>query len=181
MIGWISVQKFKNWWKKWGVLVISVAVGGWLRLKNLDTPADYVFDEVYHAPVVDMMARGDARAWEWWHTMDEVSAEYGAGTMIDWLHPPLAKLVQSIPVRIWGYHWWTIRLASALCGTATIVVMYWLAREAWPGRRGLAQAAAALLAIDGVHVAMSRLCMNDVRSPTILMPMRLRRPTLRVM
>ena len=55
----------KFWLNLW--LIAIVLLGGWLRCRDLDVPATYMFDEVYHIPTINLIARGHPWAWEWWH------------------------------------------------------------------------------------------------------------------
>lgn len=156
-------------------LIAIVLLGGWLRCRDLDVPATYMFDEVYHIPTINLIARGHPWAWEWWH-LELTDFETQPGCYIDWLHPPLAKLIQAASVKMVGANPWGWRLPSALAGTVLIVVVFYLTQtlmtdsltsknkkntDSWlPALAGLI--AAALTAVDGLAIAQSRLAMNDI-------------------
>ena len=67
------------------------------RLPGLGFPKDEYFDEVYHA---------------------KSARQYLAGEQpIEWVHPPLAKLLISTGVAAFGYESWAWRLVPALAGS----------------------------------------------------------------
>jgi len=137
-----------------------MTIGGWLRLHDLGAPHEYMFDEVYHVPTFILMSRGDVRAYQWWH--QELTDEFGAGTYIDWLHPPLAKLIQAAFYRFLPEGSLAWRLPSAVMGMVLIAVVWLLARALWPDKPWAWFLAALLASIDGLAVAMSRIGMNDI-------------------
>ncbi len=142
------------------LFALIIAVGEFLRLFRLGTPADYMFDEIYHVPTFILISRGDARAYEWWH--QELTAEFGEGAYIDWLHPPLAKLFQAVFVSLGGNQPVVWRLPSSLFGIGMIIAVFAFTRALFPHSSLTALLAAALIAIDGLAVSMSRIAMNDI-------------------
>ncbi len=155
----------KSWAEKWWLiepllLVIIILFGGWLRFRHLSEPTTYVFDEVYHVPTIKMMARADARAYEWWHK--ELQNETQTGAYVDWLHPPLAKLMAAGSIKILGENSFAWRAPSALMGTILIWLVYCLARAIFPEQKGAGLIAALMVAIDGLSIAQSRIAMNDI-------------------
>lgn len=142
------------------LFALIVAMGAFLRLYRLGTPADYKFDEIYHVPTFILISRGDARAYEWWH--QELTSEFGDGAYIDWLHPPLAKLIQASIFLLGGNKPAVWRLASGLFGIAMVIAVFAFARSLFPHSPATALLAAALIAIDGLAISMSRIAMNDI-------------------
>lgn len=140
-------------WYHWilaGILVFAAFTRFW----RLEFPAQYYFDEVYHVVTAKLIANNDPAAYEWWHAPPE------PGTAIDWLHPPLAKLMQATSIVVLGNNSFAWRLSSAIMGTATIGLVYALGK-----RLGFSEKtsllAAFLLSLDGLALVMSRITMND--------------------
>lgn len=109
------------------LLFFSAVVYFW----RLNQPAQEYFDEAYHVPAARLMADNDVRAYEWWH---QPLLNYTDGVNHhDWLHPPLAKLIQAASINIlgdiWGDQSLTWRMPSALAGLSLIVAVYYLARQ----------------------------------------------------
>ncbi|MBQ6436668.1 glycosyltransferase family 39 protein [bacterium] len=142
------------------LLGLILLLGTWLRFRDLHLPREMYFDEVYHVPTIDLIAHDDPRAFEWWH--QELTTEYGTGTYVDWLHPPLAKLIQAFSLKAFGLHPWSWRAPSALAGVLLILVVYSLARELWGPQSWASLIAALLASIDGLALTMSRIAMNDI-------------------
>jgi len=76
-------------------------------------------------------------------------------------HPPLGKVIQSWGIRVFGMTPFGWRFAGTLVGVIMIIPMYFLARELFSGRRGLAFVAAGLFTFDFMHFAQTRLATID--------------------
>ncbi len=157
---WLVKIKANWWWLEAAILAAIILIGGYLRFNELAEPPTYMFDEVYHVPTIKMMARGDPRAYEWWH--GELKEETQSGAYVDWLHPPLAKLIAAASVRLLSENSFAWRAPSALAGTVLIWVVYALARAIFPQARGAGLIAAFLVAVDGLTITQSRIAMNDI-------------------
>lgn len=151
----------KNWpWWEAIFLTLIVFFGAWLRFRHLEQPEVYVFDEIYHVPTIKLILHDDPRAYEWWH--QELAQETQSSAYIDWLHPPLAKLITALSLKIFGVNSWAWRFPSALAGTFLILVGFGLAKTLWPKAQWAPLLAAFFLATDGIAISMSRLAMNDI-------------------
>lgn len=135
---------------------IIIAWSFLIRVWGLTTPKGYMFDEVYHALTAKLIARGDERAYEWWHG-DTIEPN----TAIDWLHPPLAKLFQASSIRIFGENEFGWRISSVVFGTMVTALVIHFAKEIWHSK-SLALLAGFLYSLDGLGIAMSRIAMNDI-------------------
>ncbi len=94
------------------------------------------FDEVYFA----------RSAYEYVHGLNAM----------EWVHPPLGKLIQAIPVAIFGMAPFFYRLMGNLAGILMIPVMYALGKAIFKDRRyGIL--AALLMMFDNFHFAQSRM------------------------
>lgn len=147
----ITSIKKHTWWWLGSILSFSFVTRVW----RLAYPARYYFDEVYHAVTAKLIALNDPRAYEWWHQPPE------AGTAIDWLHPPLAKLTQALSILLWGANSFGWRFSSAIFGVGVIFLVYALARKL-RFSKSVSLLAAFLASLDGLLLTMSRIAMNDI-------------------
>ena len=134
------------------------------RFVNLGHPQSIVFDETYY--VKD--------AWSQWglgytaNWPEGADAAFAAGDPLQYLtddsfsvHPPLGKWLIGAGMWLFGpgdaFGW---RFAVALFGTATVVLVYFVARTLT--RSTVAAALAGfLLAIDGLSIVLSRVALLD--------------------
>lgn len=83
--------------------------------------------------------------------------EYANGmTTYEWVHPPLGKLIQSLPIRFLGMNPFSYRLMGNLSGILLILVMYAFGKALFQ-KRGYALIAALFMALDGFHFAQTRM------------------------
>ena len=75
-------------------------------------------------------------------------------------HPPLGKLLISLGIRAFGWQALGWRAAVLIAGTASVAILYLLARRTLGSTSG-ATFAAGLLAIDFLHFVYSRVAMID--------------------
>lgn len=112
-----------------------------LKLWRLGFPPEMVFDEVYHA---------------------RAAGEYlNAVKPLEWVHPPLAKLLISLGVMFYqltGVGW---RVVPVIAGTFLLASVYCLARFTLP-QRWQAVVATLMLACDGVYFVQSRMAMTNI-------------------
>ncbi|MFH1967004.1 MAG: phospholipid carrier-dependent glycosyltransferase [Patescibacteria group bacterium] len=95
------------------------------RLRGLDQPASYIFDEDMHAYTAGLMAQNDPRAYEWRHPpfageFEQNPSLFYRPPAVEWLHPPLAKLFQATSIRLLGNTAFAWRLPSALAGVGVV-------------------------------------------------------------
>lgn len=134
------------------------------RFVNLGHPQSIVFDETYY--VKD--------AWSQWlhgytaNWPDGADAAFAAGAPLDPLttasfsvHPPLGKWLIGAGMWLFGpgdaFGW---RFATALFGTATVLLVFLVARTLTRST-ALAALAGFLLAIDGLSIVLSRIALLD--------------------
>lgn len=127
------------------------AAAGVLRLVRLDDPKVLVFDETYYAK--------DAC----WYLTSSPSL-CGIDVESTLVHPPLAKWLIAIGIRLFGYDSFGWRISAAVAGTITVWLLYVLARRLLNSTVG-ASLAAGLLAIDLLHFVESRIAMLDIFVP----------------
>ena len=71
------------------ILAIITIFSASIRLFRINEPARYYFDEVYHVITARAFAQNNPAAY------DPFAPPPEEGTAYDWLHPPLAKLIQA--------------------------------------------------------------------------------------
>ncbi len=133
-----------------GILIIAA----FLRLYNLVYPQTYIFDEVYHAFTARQYLHNHLEAWQWWTTPPE-------GVAYEWTHPGVAKYGMVGGMLLFGENSFGWRIGSAVAGAISILGLY-LFIHALVRQRDIALLSAFLLAIEGLHIAQSRIAMNDV-------------------
>jgi dolichyl-phosphate-mannose-protein mannosyltransferase len=131
--------------------VVALAAG--LRTWNLTFPAQTIADEGYYASDAENYLGGGV---DYVRPPFETIPEDGT-----WMHPPLGKELIALGVGPLGDRPVGWRLPSAVAGTAGVWLVYVLAMRLWRSR-GWAALAASLVALDGLHIVMSRLAMLDI-------------------
>ena len=136
------------------LLVAVVAVAAILRLVSLGRPTDLVFDEIFYA-----------RDACWYVFSNE--AVCGITDLASRAHPPLGKWLIGSGIAAFGYEPFGWRIAAAVAGIVSVALLYvlaWRLLRRWtPGTAASvgAAAAAALLAVDFLHIVQSRIAMLD--------------------
>jgi dolichyl-phosphate-mannose-protein mannosyltransferase len=140
-------------WNGGDLLAVALltAAGGALRLIRLAEPHGFVFDETYYAKDACSYT-GAARS------VCKVASEQTQ------VHPPLGKWIIAAGIKAFGFDSFGWRIAAALVGTATIALLYLVARKALASTVG-ATVAAGLLAVDPLAFVQARIAMLDVFVP----------------
>ena len=133
-------------------LAIVTAVAGALRLFRLAPPAKLVFDETYYAK--------DAC---WYVNVSQSICD--TSSEISQVHPPLAKWILAIGIRIFGYDSFGWRVTAAIAGTIAVALLYLLAKKLLRSTVG-AVVTSGLLALDFLHFVQSRIAMLDIFTVT---------------
>lgn len=155
--------RMRRRWSWFAPLLVTL-LAGVLRLWNLGHPHALVFDETYY--VKDAWTQwvlGYAAKWPEDANASFVAGDtdvfYTAGSFV--VHPPLGKFLIGAGMALFGADssagW---RIATAVVGTAAVLVLYLAAREL-TGSIPFAAVAASLMAIDGLAIAMSRVALLD--------------------
>ena len=98
------------------------------------------FDEIYFA----------RSAYEYTHGLDA----------FEWSHPPVAKIIMSIPVLIFGFSPFTVRLMGNIAGILLIPAMYILCKKLFKDRK-YAFLGAIIMMFDNFHFADTRIALSD--------------------
>lgn len=118
-------------------------------------PPNYIFDEVYHVPSLRAFSQNNPDAFDVYAQAPEPNTAY------DWLHPPLAKLIQAGSVLVFGDNSFGWRFPSAVFGTLATGAVYLLAVTVTK-KTSTGLLAAAIFSLDGLQLTMSRIAMNDI-------------------
>lgn len=98
------------------------------------------FDEIYYART----------AYEYLHGID----------VYEWTHPPLGKLIMTIPIAIFGFSPFTYRLMANIFGILLIPIMYILAKRIFKNRKW-ALLAGLIMMFDNFHFVHTRIALID--------------------
>ncbi|WP_053384772.1 phospholipid carrier-dependent glycosyltransferase [Leucobacter celer] len=150
-------------WLRWAAPVLVLGIAAVLRFWALSRPDTLVFDELYYVrDAISQLAHGFPTVWP-----DDDPDLSGAratgftGAASNAVHPPLGKWLIGLGVLLFGPETgWGWRSAVAAAGVATVAVVM---RLGWLLSRSLviAWTAGLLLAIDGVHVVLTRVGLLD--------------------
>ena len=141
-----------------GVFVV-LAVAAVFRFWALGRPGTLVFDELYYVrDAITQLAHGFPTAWP---DDDPAMATGFTDEPSFAVHPPLGKWIIALGLAVFGdATGWGWRSAVALTGVATVAVTM---RLGWRISRsvGVAMFAGLFLAVDGVHVVLTRVGLLD--------------------
>lgn len=132
-------------------VTLITLIGAIIRFVNLANPTDLVFDETYYAKDACFYLGGAA---------DVCDTDYE----ITYVHPPRAKWVLAIGVRLFGFDSFGWRIVAVVAGSITILLLYMLARAVLHSTLA-AVLASGLLAVDLLHFVQSRVSMLDIFVP----------------
>ena len=119
------------------------------RLWHLGTPKGFVFDELYYAQNANSLL----------HHGVELDPKTAAAQYI--VHPPIGKWMIAAGIKVFGYHEFGWRISAALVGTASIVMVFYIAKRLF-NNYFLSVCAAFLMSVDGMHLVMSRTALLDI-------------------
>ncbi len=149
---------------RWFAPLVITMVAAVLRLVNLGHPHQLAFDETYYVKDAwSLWTLGYEGTWgenanEALITLQQLPLSE-VGSFI--VHPPLGKWLIALGMAIGGpdntVGW---RLATALLGTASVLLVYLVAKEL-TGSIVVGTVAGGLLAIDGLSIVMSRIALLD--------------------
>ncbi|WP_454172327.1 dolichyl-phosphate-mannose--protein mannosyltransferase [Microbacterium maritypicum] len=149
---------------RWLAPLVITAIAALLRLINVAHPHQLAFDETYYVKDAwSLWTLGYEGTWgenanDAFITLQQLPlSEQGAFIV----HPPLGKWLIALGMAIGGPDnsagW---RLATTLLGTASVLLVYLIARRL-SGSVVVASVAGTLLAIDGLSIVMSRIALLD--------------------
>ncbi|MCW3816161.1 phospholipid carrier-dependent glycosyltransferase [Micromonospora sp. DR5-3] len=133
----------------WWATTLIVVIAGVLRLVNLDSPKGKIFDELYYATEAHHLL---LRGFEWNEKTN--SAAYV-------VHPPLGKWMIGLGELVFGYNETGWRISAAVVGTLSVLILVRVARRMFRSTV-LGCAAGLLMALDGMHLVLSRVALLDI-------------------
>ena len=148
----------------WLATLAVTFVAGALRLLRLDQPRGRIFDEVYYVCDAQNLLRYGVEAATVGNTDEDPSAADRCEPTGDAgfvAHPPLGKWAIALGIRLLGTDELGWRIAPAVAGTLTVLVLIRVTRR-MTGSTVLGCLAGLLLALDGLHFVQSRVAMLDV-------------------
>ena len=153
----------RNRWLHWLAPALVLAIAAALRFWALGRPGVLVFDELYYVrDAISQLAHGYPTTWP--DDEPDMSGSRALGFSDEpsnAVHPPLGKWLIGLGVLVFGPgSGWGWRSAVALAGVLTVAVTM---RLGWRITRSVVVACTAglLLAIDGVHVVLTRVGLLD--------------------
>ncbi|MFH2019449.1 MAG: phospholipid carrier-dependent glycosyltransferase [bacterium] len=147
-------KKALLWLRRNHLLALIIMFALSLRLANLAYPDKYIFDEVYHSFTAREYLHNNIAAWEWWTTPPKDVA-------YEWTHPPVAKYGMVAGMLLFGENSFGWRFGSAVMGVISILGLYSLTLTLTKNKQA-SLLAAFLVSIEGLHLAQSRIGMNDI-------------------
>ena len=118
------------------------------RLWRLDSPKGYIFDEIYYAKNAYSLISSGV----------ELDQQGGSEFVV---HPPFGKWLIGIGIKLFGNNEFGWRSSSALFGSASVLLIYLIAKRLFKSEF-LALSAALLMAVDGLSLVMSRVALLDI-------------------
>ena len=140
----MSITRFRH------LAPISIIIGFalTLRLWRLNLPKGYIFDEVYYAKNAASLITDGVEL-----------NEQGESEFV--VHPPLGKWLIGIGIKLFGNNEFGWRVIAALAGSASVLLIYLIVQRLF-NSLFLSNTAAALFALDGLHLVMSRVALLDI-------------------
>jgi dolichyl-phosphate-mannose-protein mannosyltransferase len=140
----VSITRFRH------LAPISIIIGFalTLRLWRLNLPKGYIFDEVYYAKNAASLITDGVEL-----------NEQGESEFV--VHPPLGKWLIGIGIKLFGNNEFGWRVIAALVGSASVLLIYLIVQRLF-NSLFLRNIAAALFALDGLHLVMSRVALLDI-------------------
>lgn len=148
------IARFGMTKKLWLLLFLLTFFALSSRLYRFTEPKGYYFDEVYHAVTAKAYADNNPAAY------DPFAPPPKKDTAYDWLHPPLAKLIQAASIKAFGDNPIGWRLPSVIFGTAIVPATFYLGFLLFGKRAAFFGAIA--IAFENLTLVMSRITMNDI-------------------
>lgn len=149
----------------WFTTILVTILAAVMRLVDLDRPARIVFDETYYVrQAYSLLTLGYEGTWPDQSEADFADGDFtglsdNAGPIV---HPSVGKWMIAAAMRVFGAEdpvgW---RLAAAISGIISVFLVIRIGRRLL-GSIWWGIAAGFLLAIDGVHLVMSRISILDI-------------------
>lgn len=165
-MGSTSIRALPDW-RGWAGPLAVTALAAFIRLRNLGQPNDVVFDETYYAK--DAISLG-LFGYERQELENANELLLDATQPIESIftsepafvvHPPLGKWVIAAGEALFGPNPFGWRIAVAILGIISVLLLARIVRRL-SGSTAIGTVAGFLLAIDGMHIVMSRTALLDL-------------------
>jgi len=156
-------------WGWAGPLLVTI-FAGFLRFDRLASPKAIVFDETFYAKDAYSLLRfgveqsmrtepkGIADRLFLNGSLDQIWGTDGGAFVA---HPPVGKWMIALGEQIFGVNTFGWRFMAAVCGTLSVLILCRVARK-MTGSTLLGCAAGFLMALDGLHLVLSRTALLDI-------------------
>lgn len=142
------------------ILLVAMLSAGLVYFVRLGQPAQYIWDEVYHAYTASVLVKGNPDPYNPFARVPEVDKQTRGAVTYEWTHPAFAKLPMQLGILLFGDTPFGWRFMSAVFGVIGVGVMYAFARAMFDQQ--IAVFSTSLLILDGLWFAEARLAMNDI-------------------
>ena len=119
------------------------------RIWHLGSPKGFIFDEVYYAKNARSLLL---------HGVEIDPKTNGAEFIV---HPPVGKWIIALGIKVFGYNEFGWRISSAVIGTITIVIFFFVVRRLF-NNYFLSVAGTVLISADGLQLVHSRVALLDL-------------------
>ncbi|MFJ3925520.1 dolichyl-phosphate-mannose--protein mannosyltransferase [Streptomyces sp. NPDC090022] len=149
----------------WAGPLLVALVAGILRFWHLGSPKAVIFDETYYAKDAwATIQRGYEASWPKDIDGSIIANPNGVGLPVDpgyVVHPPVGKWVIGLGEWMFGFTPFGWRFMTAVLGTLSVLMLCRIGRRLFRSTF-LGCLAGALLAVDGLHLVMSRTALLDL-------------------
>ncbi|WP_432135536.1 dolichyl-phosphate-mannose--protein mannosyltransferase [Streptomyces sp. bgisy154] len=151
-------------WSGWGGPLLVTLMAGVIRFWNLGSPEKVIFDETYYAKDAwALVHRGFEVNWD--KNANDAVLSSGGHIAIPSdasyvVHPPVGKYVIGLGELIFGFDPFGWRFMTALLGTLSVLMLCRIGRRLFRSTF-LGCLAGGLMAVDGLHLVMSRTSLLD--------------------
>jgi len=148
---------------KW-ICYISITIFAFfIRLYNLSGIDKFIFDEVYY--VKDGWSLGETGCEQEWAEGSDTGFFTNPNTYLDEcsfvVHPPLAKLLIYIPMKLFGVSPFTMRFSALLFGTLGIFI-FMLILDRLLNQVIFVSLGGFFMSIDGLNIVLSKVALLDI-------------------
>lgn len=152
-------------WTSWLITAAVTVLAAVLRLTDLGRPARLVFDETYYVKqAYSLLVLGYEGRWGDDPNLDFAAGDFtDLGTEADYVvHPGVGKWMIALGMRFFDpadpVGW---RISAAIVGTISVLLVVRIGRRLF-GSTILGAVAGIFLAVDGIHLVMSRIAILDI-------------------
>jgi dolichyl-phosphate-mannose--protein O-mannosyl transferase len=152
------LRPISGWtWTSWAATAWIAVIAAILRFVDLGRPTGVVFDEVYYAVEGQELLDHGVE----WRTLTDPAGVPTGGYGDYVVHPPLGKWIIGLGIKMFGNDSFGWRFMCAVAGVLSVVLLTRIARRMFRSTV-LGCAAGLLMALDGMHLVLSRIAILDI-------------------